>query len=89
MRFRLRTLLIVLALVSVACAYARLYLNGPYEEWPHPSAQTIAWRCYSTDFQAAIFWPAAKVESVLRGFPVSSYRCKKKPATLDQAPNRP
>jgi hypothetical protein len=81
MRYRLRTLLIVLALVSIACTYARLYLNGSYEEWPHPSAQTIAWRCYSTDFQAALFWPAAKVESILRGFPVSSLKYKNKPAT--------
>ena len=68
---------------AVVLLYTGAYLTGSYEEWPHPNGEsagkTFAWRCYPTDFHAVVFWPAAKVESIIRGFTVMSLRCKGKP----------
>jgi len=69
MRFRLRTLMIVVALASAICGYGRLYFScttGIVDI----DAETL--RCYRSRWQARLFRPAAAVESAIIGRHVST-----------------
>lgn len=71
--------LVVVAVLLMLGGYGLAYLWGTYEEWPMGGASTLAWRCYPTKLQADIFWPAAKIESCIRGHRVLSLNCNPGP----------
>jgi len=64
MRYRLRTLLITVALFGVFLAYARLYLVRTIS-WDNRGKWAI--RVYRTPLEVRLFKPAASVESFVTG----------------------
>ena len=74
-------ILTTLILVMLLAAYVGVYVkSGTYQEWPPiPGFKTLAWRCYPTKLQAAIFRPAAWIESKIRGHQVDSTQCTPHP----------
>ena len=68
MRYRLRTLLIVITAVCGVFAYLRTYTASSTTLGDFSGGGMI--RVYETAWQAKVFKPAARLESVARGRPV-------------------
>jgi hypothetical protein len=72
MQYRLRTLLIVLALgPPVLAGYIRSYRTREVMS-QYETNVMIVMHCYATSWEAAVFVPAPKVESVFSGHPVKT-----------------
>jgi hypothetical protein len=68
MRYRLRTLLLLITIVGMLFGYCRFYLES---STPFTDKRGLASvRVYETAWQAILFKPAAQLESIVRGRPV-------------------
>ena len=63
-RYKLRTLLIAVTMVSATCAYARLYLTRTQSI---SSLGEVDVRLFRTLFEYHLFRPAAAIESAITG----------------------
>jgi len=70
MRYRLRTLLIVIAAMSVGFAYLRAYQDQTVSRWGSCGGRKL--RVYDARWKATFFKPAATLESTMTGFHIST-----------------